>query len=507
MSLGLDRAFPRSGSRRPRSAWTFLRRFPRRAPRRSRVRWARVLSVLGVAGLLLALAGLIAWRLGVDRSPFAGLLPAETPLVLEGEPSAVLEALRRIPGPGPQLIKDFGLSPALLEQTDRMLVALLAGSPVSTPNPCRTHLARTVDKLEDTWNQTGTWPDQLQEIPGCPQGGQVAYHKQGEDYRLECRGADSHLAYDSRQGFLEGPASAPVYLVAIEKAPEQTIQAALVPGSQQDLRLYCSDPGQLDRLLSASGARLELPGPKSPPFRLTAQARTLRELCPTLPAGLLRDERVEVWGDPATGRLSARLPLPTPALPERAAEIPEVLTALPASPVALAGTPGFLALLGLDPGTEDSPDVLGLTLNAPLCRGQEREQLARALEGRQATTLEARFGDPSRARAWLGRSAWASLQGEGHRGGQAAWLQERVVVRTGLGKPDREDRPDLPEAAGEIALAGWATLQVPGAGREVYSFTAGREAERLWLEIARQGTSADSPEPAASPSVPTLQGS
>jgi len=507
MSLGLDRIFPQSRSRRLRAPWPLLRRSPRPSPRRSRVRWWRVLAVVGVTCLVLGLLGLIAWRLGADRSPFARLLPAETPLVLEGEPSAVLEALRRLPGPGPQLLKDFGLSPASVSDSHRVLVALLAGPPTSNPSACRAHLAQTVDVLESSWERTGSWPKHLSEVASCPQGGQVLYQRQGEDYVLECRGPDHRMAYDSRQGFLTESAPSPVYLVAVEKSAEPTVQAALIPGMKPDLRLYCSDPEQLDRLLSAPGPRLSLPGPEGSPLRLTARARELRELFPSLPSGLARNDRVEVWGDPATGRLSARMPLPTPTLSEEPLEVSEVLAELPASPVTLAGTPSFLRLLGVDPGLAEAPDLLGLALADPLVRGQEREQLARVMEGRQPTAMEARFATPARARTWLGRSSWALLQGEGHRGGQAACLQQRVVVRMGPGMPGLSSRPTLPNGPGQTGLAGWATLQDPEADTEVYSFAAGRDREQLWLEILRQGAPPTSPRPQPSPSVPTMQGS
>jgi len=462
---------------------------------------------LGVTCLVLGLVGLVAWRLAADRSPFSRLLPAETPLVLEGEPSAVLEALRRLPGPGPQLLKDFGLSPATISDSHRVLVALLTGPPTAHPSPCRAHLAQTVDQLESSWEKTGSWPDQLSEVASCPQGGQVLYQRQGQDYVLECRGPDRRLAYDSRQGFIEESGVSPVYLLAVEKSTGQTVRAGLIPGTGPDLRLYCSDPDQLDRLLSASGPRLSLPGPEDSPLRLTARVRELRELFPSLPSGLGRNDRVEVWGDPAAGRMSARMPLPTPVLPEEPLEVSELLAELPASPVTLAGTPAFLRLLGVDPGPADAPDLLGLALAAPLVRGQEREQLARALEGRQPAALEARFGNPARARAWLNRSSWASLQGEGHRGGQTACLQERVVVRMGPGMPVQGSRPSLPDGPGQTGLVGWATLESPEAGTEVYSFAAGRDHEQFWLEFLRQGTSETSPKPQPSPSVPTLQGS
>ena len=428
-------------------------------------------------------------------------------MVLEGEPSAVLEALRRLPGPGPELLKDFGLSPATVSDSHRMLVALLAGPPLAHPSPCRAHLAQTVDRLESSWEKTGSWPEHLSEVVSCPQGGQTFYQRQGEDYILECRGPDHRLAYDSRQGFIDEPTPSPVYLVAVENSAGRTVQAALMPGTGPDLRLFCSDPDQLDRLLSASGPRLSLPGPEDSPLRLTARVRELRELLPDLPSGLARNDRIEAWGDPAAGRMSARMPLPTPVLSDKPVNVSELLAELPASPVALAGTPAFLRLLGLDPGPAEAPELLGLNLATPLIRGQEREQLARALEGRQAAALQARFADATRARAWLDRSSWASLQGEGHRGGQAACLQERVVIRMGPGMPLEGSRPALPDGPGQTGLAGWTTIQSPEAGTEVYSLAAGRDGATFWLEILRQGASATSPRPQPSPSVPTLQGS
>ena len=507
MSLGLDQVFPQPRSRRLRDPWPRVRRSPGPPLRRSRVRWWRVLSVLGAAGLVLALLGLLVWRWGADHSPFARLLPADTPMVIEGEPSAVLMALRSLPGPGPELLKDFGLFPATLSESDRVLVALLAGPPLAHPNPCRTHLAQTVDRLESSWEKTGSWPEHLAEVAPCPQGGKTFYRRQGEDYVLECRGDDHRLAYDSRQGFIEELTPSPVYLVAIENSTGQTVQAGLMPGTGPDLRLFCSDPDQLDRLLSASGHRLSLPGPEDSPLRLTARVRELCELFPDLPSGLARNDRIEAWGDLDAGRISARMPLPSSVPPDESVEVTRLLAELPASPVALAGTPSFLRLLGLDPSPTEAPELLGLSLATPLTRGQEREQLARALKGRQPAALEARFADATRARVWLDSSSWASLQGEGHRGGEAACLQERVLIHTGPGISLEESRPALPDGPGQTGLAGWTTIQDPEAGTKVYSIAAGRDGATFWLEILRQGNSANSPGPQPSPSVPTMQGS
>ncbi len=504
MSLGLGQAFPQPGPRPRRSAWRFRRRARRRPQARLKVRWKRVLMVVAVALALLTVA-LAAWHAQSRRSPFAGLLPADAPLVVEGETSAVLEALRRSPEPGPQIIKDFGLSGALGSDTRRVMVAVFPGSTTAEVGlQCRHDLTRLVESLETAWEKTQDWPASLPAGATCPAGGQLTYRQDGQDYILECRGSNHHVVYDSRIGFLEGQSASPVFLVAVEKGKD-SLQASMFPGAHRDLRLFCNDQEQLNRLLSSSGPRLELPGPATAPLRLTARAQELRRLMPLLPQAVPGDGRVEIWGDPASGRLSVRLPLPRPGNQTEEVKAAQMLAEMPQAPVVIAGAPSLMRLLGLEVPQVGAPRCLGIALATPLVRGQEQQQMARVLSGREAATLQGWFDGPEQTRTWVRESALAPLLAGNDAGGEIALRPGGATLRLGPPMKPAGSRPVLPAGPSEAELAGWADLVRPGGASEPYSFCAGWDGNCLWLEVARQATR---PEPQArigqSP-VPTLR--
>jgi len=508
MSLGLGQAFPQPGPRALRPAWRFrpawrLRRgLRRRPPARLRLRWKRLLLVIGLTLLLLA-AALTSWSGFRQESPFAGLLPADAPLVMEGETSAVLEALRRSPEPGPRILQDFGLSRALAGDTRRVMVAVFPGTP--TPQAgleCQRQLTRVVEALETSWEKTQTWPASLQSGSQCPSGGSLTYRREGQDYVLECRGSDHHEVYDSRIGFVTDPETSPVLLVAIEKG-EEPLQASILPGAHRDLRLFCNDQAQLNRLLSRPGPRLELPGPAGAPLRLTARARDLRAFFPGLPQTVPEEGRVEAWGDPTSGRLSLRLPLARPTDRPEPVQAAEMLAEMPQAPVVIAGDPSLMRWLGMDLPQVGTPRCLGLALADPLPHGQELQQVGRALSGRQAAVVKARFESPDQAREWLRRTPWSALLEDRPVGGEVTLQPEEATLRLGPALQPADSRPLLPAGPTEAELAGWATRVRPGEAVEQTRFCAGWDGDGLWIETDRQASEAEvQPEP---PSIPTLQ--
>lgn len=459
------------------------------------MRWSRVLTVVAVAGAALLALAAVAARLGQGtRSPFEGLLPADTPLVVEGEAAAVLEALRSSPGPGPQALEEFGLSHSLAGETRRMLVALLPGTSEADAGLCRAHLARVVDGLESAWEDRQAYPATAPALGSCPAGGTLSYRPEGEDFVLECQGSTHRVAYASREGFIEGTGGGPALLVAVEKGREQALQASLVPQATRDLRLFCTRPELLDQLLCSRGPRLDLPGPASAPLRLSAEARQFRSLFPRLSPQVPDGGRIEAWGDPAEGRWSARLPLALPAQAPAEADPASLLAELPTSPVAVAGSPALLEVLGLGPtglatGASRRPTCVGFTTAAPLVRGQERQQLDRAVAGRASAQVAARFETPGQVRPWLQASPWAALLQAGHPGGQVDLRGGTAILRLGAESPSQGSRPTLPAGPGDAALAGWATVVSPGTRADVYGFCAGWDGGRLWVEIDREAAS------------------
>ncbi len=457
---------------------------------------------MGMALLVLTVA-LTAWSGWSRRSPFAGLLPADAPLVVEGETSAVLEALRRSPEPGPRILQDFGLSRALAGDTRRVMVAIFPGT--TTPQAgleCRQELTRLVEDLETSWESSQGWPTSLPPQVRCPAGGKVTWRQEGQDYILECRGRDHHEVYDSRIGFATDATTSPVLLVAVEKG-EETLQASVLPSGHRDLRLFCNDQQQLNRLLSRPGPRLELPGPADAPLRLTARARDLRAFLPALPQTVPELARIEAWGDPTSGRISLRLPVSRPAATPEPVEAAEMLAEMPQAPVVVAGTPWLMRWLGMDLPQVGDPRCLGLALASPLPRGQELQQVARALSGRQAAVIKARFETPDQTRQWLRRTAWAPLLEGNQDGGEISLQPEEATLRLGPALQPAESRPLLPAGPTEAELAGWASLVGPGEVAELISFCAGWEGDCLWIETARQTHEVQGPPPPDS--IPTMQ--
>lgn len=505
MSLGLGQAFPEK-RRAASPPWTAAPRPPKPAPRRVRVRWTRVLLTVGVTALALAGALAGAWKIGLaGRSPFEGLLPADTPVVLEGEASAVIEALRRAPGSGSRILADFGLTRSLAEGAQRILVARLSGPAPEEARLCRTHLARLVDALEAAWRPDQGYPASLPEARPCPCGGRETFRRDGEDFVLECRGANHEVRYDSRLGFPEEPSAEPVVLVAIEQGRTGARRASLVSRGGGGLRLLCNQPERLDHLLADRGPRLALPGPAGSPLRLAARTRDLRDLFPGLLQGLPEDGRVELWGDPLASRWSVRLAGKGLAASPGEEDSARLLSELPASPVAFAGSPELLRRLGLAPEGVDLAPVreVGVALEGPLTRERAGEEIALALAGRTPAVLAARFGSPARLRPWMQASAWKSVLDGRSRDARLQSSGDAALLHLGPEPGTVETRPSVPEGPAKAGLAGWVTLRESAGQAGLYGFSAGLAPEGCWLEIARQ---AALPAPARRPeAVPVLQ--
>lgn len=491
-------SLPRLPERPPRlPLWSLFRRAAPSARRRSRLRWGRVCATAAGFLVLVSLALGLAWAsLGPARSPFEGLLPAETPLALEGEAAAVLELLRRTPPLGPQALEDFGLS-LRGSAGKRMLFALLPRGSADAADACRRRMAGAVAELENGWEGQQAYPSRPPAY-ACPSGGQAGYRLEGEDFVLECRGPSHVVTYDSRGGFDAQAEGGPVVLVGLERPPEEG-----------GLQLLCSRPELLDRQLASTGPRLAFPGPADAALRGVGRVQAVEALVqgpwPPLPEG----GRVQFWGDPAEERWSVRLPLAT-SEPGGLGQVAEALGELPAAPVALAAAPGFLRLLAPATARElalegsGAPGVLAVAMEEPVTREGWREQVARLLAGRTGAVVSASFTDGERMKRWLGSTPWAGALTGGSPGTELETRGAAARVRLGGWGGEALERPALPPGEGEAALAGWLTVSGPKGRRALYCVSAGPGDGEVWVEVRRHDAPA-APATVARDETPVIQ--
>lgn len=486
-----------------RSVWNFRRRRPA-ARRKVRLRWSRLAVAAAGVGLL---AGLFVALPRSARSPFQGLLPAGTPLALEGDTGAVLDFLSHHAPLGPRVLQEFGLTGALAGGVDRRaLVAVLPGAPVGQAEPCRRGMEALAVTLDEAWESGEAYPAVTS--GRCPSGRPLTYAVEGADYRLEC--PEHHLRYDSTSGFTHATGSSegsPV-LVALEEGARPRPPRPLSSRDARGVQVLCTSQPALDRALEPEQPTMELPGPPDAPVRLVASGPQAAEaLPPVLQAAVASAPKVRIWGDPARGRWSLRVPHPAEA-EGPAVDVAGALGELPAAPVALAAEPRFLARLSpaaaeaLGAGHPARPEVVALAAASPLRAGSWSSDLARLLAGRSPAVLAASCADEARARRWLA----ATRLGSDLRAGPGLHVEvQDGAVRVEMAAEGwaATPRPKIPAGEGEALAAGWLTLAEPNGTSALYAWSAGLSEGDLWLEVARSAAEGPAAPSAAAP--PTIK--
>ena len=187
-----------------------------------RLHWKRLLSLSFCLLLLVAGAlwlGLSWWQnRPLPPSPFAGLLPAATPLALEGSPRAVAQVLRQ----HCDLVAEFAQYQNLADDPQiRILVAILPNAQGVDPL-CQTYLSRLASQLEETWNKERSYPQQFQPSKGCPHQGKTTYQSDGATFTLTCQGPQHRSLYNSRSGLaLAQPTPSTAQAAAPSNLPER----------------------------------------------------------------------------------------------------------------------------------------------------------------------------------------------------------------------------------------------------------------------------------------------
>ncbi|MBQ7501095.1 hypothetical protein IJT93_00065 [bacterium] len=154
-----------------------------------------ILILSGLLFLCIKLAG--GWLHLETSSPFAGLLPENTPFAIEGTPRQITYFLQTYSGLTTGIFNGYSAD----ELKDlRVLVALLPYKN-NTSKKCQAFLNQEVCKIEDSWSQNGSYPTQLEPF-ACPEGGKISYQATENGFTLTCQAETHRTAYSSREGFL-----------------------------------------------------------------------------------------------------------------------------------------------------------------------------------------------------------------------------------------------------------------------------------------------------------------
>lgn len=449
--------------------------------RRSAVLTLAVLFALAVVGCLKSCSPL-------QRSPFSGILPADTPLVIEGSPQDVAHFLVQMDIAIPALGDGQDLSSL---NCSRLLYAAIPPESNGDVSGCKKAIMKTVNILEENWTTTQSYPATLEGLaPNCPHGGTITYRLTDNGFALSCQGTDHQTTYDSVLGLsTDVTAQKPLVFIAFYSDDPCWDEAAISP-QHPDLKILSSDPEFTAKYLEQVPAPLDIRYPKDSSMFVQVLNASLPQIWTKLPAEL-PGKYTTITKSAQTGIYSLRAQVAEPESETQSPSYPSIektLACLPQGQTRLAGSCALLESLNLLPLSPvqlrgGKPLTLGMATNATLRLAQLLPTFSSGLAGLTQSSFSAQFGDAGSAQNALRQSPWGDLSQPTNP--QCTGTCNGAIAQVAIGDPlpAAQNQVALPPGPGPAQLGGVVTVTVSPQDVRPYAFSGGVHENQLWLEV------------------------
>lgn len=447
----------------------------------------RTASCVSLLALIFLSLGCSAW-FGQQRSPFSGLTPKTTPLVVEGTPQDVLKFLRQLEITIPELGEGLDIGSL---QCDRLLYAAVPPDNHGDFTACKKTLMRTVNAIEETWTQQQFYPaPDAVTLPQCPYGGQFSYESDGRQFTLSCSGPEHQMHYSSLKGLSSHTVNkSPLIFIAF-KSGDPRWQDAAISKKHPEIKILTSDPERTLAFLEQDEENLEIRYPKHTSLYANVLNERLSDFWDSLPL-TLPGERSIITKNAQSGVYSLRAgqpsaePTPGPDLP--AAD--RCWQQLPPGATRLAASCELLKQLNLLPwplksAEKSQPQIFGIATN-DVCRlNKFMPTVNSAFSGLSEAGLIAQFTDSSSAQQGLQNSPWGDLSKSKnpHCVGEQRGNTVSVTIGEKL-KGSDDSAPPLLKGPGPLQLTGRLTVIDYTNTSRSYLISGGLHKGELWLEV------------------------
>ena len=446
---------------------------------------------VGIALLAIVLIFLIAgracqWHGYGERSPFHEMLPADTPLVIEGDKDEVIKFIRSI-GLIEPTNADLGSLDAL--QCTRLLYAAVPAANTDGA-ACRQSLMNAVNGIEEEWDLNHTYPAQPQTpIQPCPLGGQPVYQSDGQTFSLTCSGPTHQTIYTSTDGLTASNAVAqPLVIVAFVSDTAKLSSSFTPPGFSQ-VQVISTDPARTQQMLESDAEKMEIRYPQHTSLfidMLNSQLSTLGlGLNATLPG-----KRFTITKSDFSGIYSLRATFEDSEYNPDYPVINASLEALPQASTRWAGSVELMKELNILPlavkeWSQQQPLICAMATNANMEINQLMPTMDSAMSGLTQATFVGEFSDEASAQACAVSGPWGDIS-DGQNPQCLAQIQDtRVAVNIGDAlTAGNHTKVYLPPHRGPVQLGGQLSLiSRQDQTSEVYNFCAGVRNGQFWMEI------------------------
>ncbi|MDO5295021.1 MAG: hypothetical protein Q4F00_00040 [bacterium] len=448
------------------------------------------LLVLAVSGV-----GCSSW-LTQKRSPFSGLLPHDTPLIVEGAPDSVVKFLHQLEIPIPELGEGLDIGQINCE---RLLYAAVPLENNGDYAGCRQTIMQTVNSLEEKWTEQQCYPvpDSIK-LPQCPYGGQLTYNSDGQQFTITCRGSEHAALYNSVSGLnVQNSSSQPLIFIAFQSDDPQW-QNAAISKKYPHIRILTSDPQRTVEYLEQNENNLEIRYPKETSLYASVINEHLGDFWNSLPL-LLPGERTIITKNSQTGIYSLRSALPASesspsgSSPEKGLPSAErCWKQLPQGEIRLAASSELLRRINLLPwpmhSTEKAqPLVFGIATDSVPHLNKLLPSVNSAFSGLTEAGIVMEFTDKSSAEKGLKNSPWGDLSADSNPYCFGEQKDSTLSITIGEKMPEiGTNVPLLPQGPGPVQLACQLTLSKNAQEKRRYLISGGWHNGQLWMEILPQ---------------------
>ncbi|MBQ7568998.1 hypothetical protein IJT17_09355 [bacterium] len=463
-------------------------------PQHTHYRWITALAVI-TSVMLIAGTACSNW-FKTKTSPFSGLLPQSTPLVIEGTASDVIRFLRQLGIEQPSLGENQDLDSL---QCERLLYAAIPSENSGDFSACKRNILKNAKAIEESWSAQLQYPEQQASSPQlCPYGGKLAYESSGQSFTISCTGADHQTVYNSTNGLSTRTTDSPPLIFIAFQSQDPRWQDAAVSKKHPDIKILASDPERTVKLLEEQAEQtLTINYSSDTALYANVLNSKLSFFWHSLPIKL-PGERTIITKNAETGVYSLRADMALPTASEDSAD-PQwpasdtCLAELPKASTYLAASCELLQQINLLPAALNQPgapepQVFGFATNASVPLSHLLQTVSSGFAGLTQACYAAQFSDSATAQQSMANSPWGDISQSGNPHCQGTLKDRTVTVNIGGKLPETQSEPAVfPVGPGPSQMAGRLTVLDYAQTQRTYLFSGGVKKNQLWIEVKPDG--------------------